>query len=276
MMRPRGVTHTREMSIQFVVQNDPAYMVGSLFFIITWIVLYWGAKKSRKAILWASITFLPIGPFLESLYLIDYWHPSNWWYVQIGYIRISLEDLIFTFTCSGMCAGFFDMVHRGQKHKEISHITLASYGRLIGAGGFCLVMIWGIWCFGRAAGIVWLHSVNAHVLGCLMVLPFVLVRKTWTISTLSAALGGAVFMLIFYVLYYTRIYPDIFERWWDLSHLTGIRLFGVPIEEVYWMFVTVLFLGPVVRFCMDVTPEKRWVAGEQFRAWRRRRNLPSP
>ena len=44
--------------------------------------------------LWASVTFLPIGPLLESLYIIDYWLPDHWWYLQIGYIRISREDLI--------------------------------------------------------------------------------------------------------------------------------------------------------------------------------------
>lgn len=257
--------------LKFVVQNDPTYLVGSLFFILTWSILYWRAPKSRPAVLWASITFLPIGPLLESLYIIDYWRPDHWWYLQWGPIRVSLEDLIFTFTCSGMCAGFFDIVHRRQNHREITGITLASYWRLLGAGGLCLAIIWGFWCFGRAEQLRWLHSVNAHTIGCLLALPFVLIRRSWAISTLSAAFGGAAFMLIFYVLYYVPIYPDIFARWWMLDHLSGIRLFGVPAEEVYWMFVTVQFLGPVVRFCMATTENKEWLFPHHYREWKAER-----
>lgn len=259
------------LPIHFVVQKDPAYLVGSLFFILTWGILYWRAPQSRSAILWASVTFLPIGPLLESLYIIDYWLPTHWWYLDVWRIRFSLEDLIFTFTCSGMCAGFFDIVHRRQHHREITGITLASYGRLLAAGLLCLAFIWGLWRYGRAHEVRWLHSVNAHCLGCLLALPFVLIRKTWAISTLSAAFGGAAFMLIFYVLYYVPIYPDIFARWWMLDHLSGIRLRGVPIEEVYWMFVTVLFLGPVVRFCMATTAQKEWLFPHHYREWQAER-----
>lgn len=259
------------MTIDFKVQNEPAYLIGSLFFIITWAILYWRAPLSRPAILWASLIFLPIGPALESLYIIDYWHPTHWWYLQAGYLRFSLEDLIFTFTCSGMCAGFFDIVHRRQAHREIARVTKQSLWRLIGAGGLCLAIIWITWRIGRATQTVWLHSVNAHVAGCLLALPAVLVRRTWAISTLSAAFGGAAFMLIFYVLYYVPQYPSIFDDWWMLDHLTGIRLFGVPIEEVYWMFVTVLFLGPVVRFCMATTTRGDWLFPHHYRLWKKAR-----
>ncbi len=261
----------------FVVQNKPAYFVGSLFFILTWAILYWRAPQSRSAVLWASITFLPIGPLLESIYIVDYWQPDHWWYLDIGPmfglgpLRISLEDFIFTFTCSGMCAGFFDIVHRRQNHREITGITLASYGRLLGAGGICLAVIWISWRIGLATHTVWLHSVNAHVIGCLLALPFVVIRRTWAISTLTAAFGGAAFMLIFYVLYYVPIYPDIFERWWLLQNLSGIRIFGVVAEEVYWMFVTVLFLGPVVRFCMATTENKEWLFPHHYSEWKAER-----
>jgi hypothetical protein len=257
--------------IHFVVQNKPAYLVGSLFFILTWAILYWRAPASRSAILWASVTVLPIGPLLESLYIIDYWCPDHWWFLNIGPIRFSLEDLIFTFTCSGMCAGFFDIVHRRQHHREITGITLASYGRLIAAGVLCLSIIWVIWRIGRAEHVRWLHSVNAHVLGCLLALPFVLIRKSWAISTLSAALGGAGVLLIVIVLYSVPIYPVIFVSWWMLDHLSGIRLWGVPAEEVYWMFATVLFLGPVVRFCMATTERKEWLFPHHYREWKAER-----
>ena len=154
------------------------------------------------------------------------------------------------------------------QQEPLGRITLASYGRLLGAGGICLAVIWVSWRIGLATHSVWLHSVNAHVIGCLLALPFVLIRRTWAISTLMSALGGAVFMLIFYVLYYVPQYPHIFSDWWMLDHLTGIRLIGVPIEEIYWMFVTILFLGPVVRFCMATTERGDWLFPHHYREWK--------
>src|SRR5262245_3027312 len=125
--------------MQFVVENQPCYLIGSLFFIITWAVLYWRAPKSRKAILWASITLLPFGPLLESLYIIDYWHPQHLFYFQFfGWLRVSLEDLIFTFTCVGICAGFFDLVHRRHHKRVITDVTWQSYTRLLSAGVICI------------------------------------------------------------------------------------------------------------------------------------------
>jgi Lycopene cyclase len=257
--------------MKFVVENVPDYLVGSIFFILAWIAVYWSAPKSRPVILWASVMLLPVGPFLESIYVIDYWHPEHWWYLQWGWFRASLEDLIFAFTAVGICAGFFDIVHRRQHAHEVSEVTAMSRGRLILSGGICLAIIWGLWRLGHYTQTRWLHSVNAHALGCLFALPFVCTRKSWTISAFTAAAGGAVLMCIFYALYYLPLYPTIFERWWDLDVLTGIRFLKIPIEEIYWMATTVLFIGPTVRFCTAVTPEKKWLFAEQCRDWNRQR-----
>ena len=252
----------------FHPEHVPDYFVGSIFFILAWAILYWSAPKSRSAVLWASLTLLPIGPLLESIYVIDYWHPQHWWYWQFGWLRLSIEDAIFTFTTSGLCAGFFDLVYRRHHDREIVGVTLWSYARLLFAGLICLVIIFAIWKFGLHRKVTWLHSVNAHALGCLLALPFVLVRRAWLVSTLLASLGGAVLMCIFYALYYLRIYPDIFRRWWNEDVLSHITLFTIPIEEIYWMAATFLFIGPVVRFCMDVTADQQWLALVQFREWR--------
>ncbi len=256
----------------FKVENCPDYLVGSLFFLMSWVVLYWRAPQSRKAILWASITLLPFGPVLESLYIIDYWCPQHLFYWQFfGWLRVSLEDLIFTFTCLGICAGMFDLVHRRHHKREITCVCWQSYARLFGAGVICLGIILGVWFWGRGHSIRWLHSVNAHAIGCLVVFPIVIVRKGWRVAGHVAAIGGAIYMVIFYALYYVRLYPTIFDRWWMLDHLSGIRFLTIPIEEIYWMAVTVLFIGPMVRFCLDHTPDNRWMVAQEFGEWRQQR-----
>lgn len=258
--------------MKLVVEKCPDYLVGSLFFIATWLILYWRAPASRKAMLWASITLLPFGPVLESIYVMDYWDPEHLFYVEFfGWLRVSLEDLIFTFTCVGICAALFDIAHRRRHRREITQVSRQSYWRLVGAGGLCMGVILLVWFWGLDHRVRALHSVNAHVIGCLVAFPIVIARRGWRIAAHAAALVGAVYMVIFYAAYYTRFYPTIFTRWWMEGHLSGHHIFGIPIEEIYWMAVTVLFIGPMVRFCLDHTRKNDWKFGRECRAWKKLR-----
>jgi len=250
------------------VENCPDYLIGSAFFVLVWLVLYWLNPESRLAMRWAGTVMLPFGPLLESAYIIDYWHPEHWFYLQWGWLRLSLEDLIFTFTCIGICTCFFDVVQRRHSKRPILMVSWQSLTRLFSSGAICLGTIGLIWWLGWWHGHTALHSVNAHVLGCLIAFPIVVVQRGWRLAALVASAGGAAFMVIFYALYYTRLYPDIFERWWNLKILSQIRPLGIPIEEIYWMAATVLFIGPMVRFCLVHTPEGNWRIPHKYRQWR--------
>ena len=50
-----------------------------------------------------------------------------------------------------------------------------------------------------------------------------------------------------YILY-TAIFPNIIEDWWKLENISGIIIFGAPIEELIWGFTWGFFIGPVYEF----------------------------
>ena len=275
-------------AMQFTVQNRPDYLIGSLFFIAAWVLLWWRAPRSRPVILWSSLALLPVGFLLESVYIRDYWQPEHWWYVQWGWLRLSLEDLVFTFFCSGVCAGIFDVLHRRySRAPDVPRVTWQSAVRLFGGGLIFLLLMLALWVPGSRAGwqvgLFKMHSVNAHALACTIIIPCFFFGRSWFRTAAASLVAGAVFMILFYAGFYLRLYPTVFERWWDLDALSGLRPFTVLIEEIYWMATTTMFLGALTRFSVHLDEKGRWLTRrhtrercQQFQDWRERRKQKPP
>ena len=51
------------------------------------------------------------------------------------------------------------------------------------------------------------------------------------------------------VFLFVPVYPEAFERLWDLGATWGIMWLGVPIEEIISASATMLFAGPFLRAC---------------------------
>ena len=58
----------------------------------------------------------------------------------------------------------------------------------------------------------------------------------------------AVMSVIFY-LFYLHLYPNIIKDWWLLHNISGILVFGIPIEEPIWFFLWGMMGGPLYEFC---------------------------
>jgi len=44
------------------------------------------------------------------------------------------------------------------------------------------------------------------------------------------------------------IYPNLIKDWWRLKNISGIFLFGVPVEEIVWFTLYGLLFGPIYDF----------------------------
>ena len=62
-----------------------AYLLGTLGFLLIWIVLFLNRRDLRRKMLTMSLLIAPIGPFSELFYLRDYWRPQlfNGWAIGI-------------------------------------------------------------------------------------------------------------------------------------------------------------------------------------------------
>lgn len=71
-------------------------------------------------------------------------------------------------------------------------------------------------------------------------------------AVLPAALIAGVLFWLFYLALMLPLFPGWIEARWNLAN-TLVIIAGVPVEEMLWAFTTMLFAGPVYRFCSTTT-----------------------
>jgi hypothetical protein len=221
------------------------YTIAALFFVGSWCVLFALAPKSRKPILWSSLAWGHAGPISQYWHLKDYWNPTFLVTFRIDGWMFGIEDYLFAFSFAGLCTGVFDILVRRMGAEALSRFNFY---------GFMILSLLGLCCVVSMATLIPLFHINslyAISLAFMVCALFILFRKPkWIASALLTALGIGVLMWFGYWVFIFRLFPEILSQWWNPKALSGISLAGVPIEEVAWAFVTALFVGPAVRYCM--------------------------
>lgn len=252
------------MGTLFHYTGDYCYGVGTLFFVGVWALLWTIAKRSRHAIHWAGFAFVLTGPFFESLNQ-DYWCPQFLVEIRLFGGRFGFESFILAFTFSGISAGVYDLAHRWMGFRELTRITWRSYVRLVIVGFAAVGLIFFLFR-------VWhYNSVHAHIvaLPIAWLLFTLILRRSWAVGSISTALALVAVMVVFYFAFFLLLYPTIIDQWWHLDEMWGAnkRHFpyfwgSVPVEEFLWAAANALYLGPAVRFCMELSEEGCWPHSE--------------
>ena len=62
--------------------------------------------------------------------------------------------------------------------------------------------------------------------------------------------SGVLFGILGFVLYliYLTLFPNIIEQWWNLKDLSGVLVFGIPLEELLFAFGFGMVAGPLYEF----------------------------
>jgi hypothetical protein len=230
------------------VESYPyAYLVGCVFFVAVWGACFLFMKLSRKAIWWASITLVWVAPLFEWLNK-DYWRPEFLWRIEIGPFFFGIESLLLGFSVIGISAGIFDWRYRKSARAEVvAEVTRSSYWRLFMAGLLAAVPIVALTFIAK------INSVHAHIYVCtaLAVLVIWRVNWEWKLPSVITSLVLAFVMAVFYYGFYLRRYPGIIDAWWIDEVLWGPKFWDVPLEEFLWGASNALYLGAVIRYCMD-------------------------
>lgn len=221
---------------------DVAGMLGALFFLAVWGLVFSLLRRGRGAMLRGSAAFAVLGPIFEYWHLADYWHPAYLVSITLGGLTFGLEDLLFSFAFAGICIGLLRM--------------------LLGPGGLSVIregfgerffLVWpGIAAFWILVYCYGVNSLYAISVGCLVSSALVLfMRPAWTVPALWTALVVSALMWVFYWGYFLVLFPGIIESWWEMDALWGVALAGVPLEEPLWALAAALFIGPVGTFYLE-------------------------
>ncbi len=212
-----------------------AYLIGDLLLGSFWLFLYFYRKDLRHELLVTSFVFGVCGPISQIIYLRDYWRPDLLFGNSIG-----IEDFLFGFFIGGIaCVVYKEIFHKFfSKRKDKSH----NWMWFVPASVVVAILILGSLI---SLGV---NSIYASIFLFGIISLFILFYRT---DLTAEALGGGVSMLILIILFYTlfiKMFPDVFNRWWMLQNLTGLFVFKIPIEELWWAFAFGTMVGPFYDF----------------------------
>jgi hypothetical protein len=209
------------------------YLIGSILTIIIWAIFYYMRKDLRKEMLVMGTIIAIIGLFLEFfIWTRDWWAPKT-----ISGTVIGIEDAIFGFGIGGISTVLYEVVFRkkvltGKYHHKKKALAVAIFS-------FAILL---------SALFAGLHSFYATSIGLLLPALAIyhfrkdLILKSMTTGALMAAGAFAGFFIM------NIIQPTFVQEWWMLKNLSGLLLFGIPVEDVIWFFLVGTSVGCIYRF----------------------------
>jgi len=190
-----------------------------------------------------SLVIAPLGPISEFFYFKDYWRPETFSGLQFG-----VEDLIFSFTLGGISSVLYEELAGRVLVKRHFHPNRWA------AFVFPVIVIATVLV---ATKYLQVNSIYASYAAFALVALIMLRLRP---DLIREAILSAIFLTIItsagYIIW-LQFYPEVFNRWWFLSNLSGILVFGIPLEEISWYSAWGMVAGPLYEFGTGFGDRKR-------------------
>ena len=205
-----------------------AWLLWSSAFLIPWAVLYLARPGFRGEMMQVSLWTSLLG-FTEPIFVPEYWNPPSLFELaqRTGF---DIESLVFSFAIGGIGAVIWNtLARRGLQpvtHEE-RHGRRHRFHRLALAAPFVLFLPLYLLPWNPIyAGIVALAVGGAANVLC---------RPDLARGSLA---GGALFFALYAAFMLVLIFsaPGYVEQVWNLPALSGVLLYGIPLEELLFGF----------------------------------------
>jgi uncharacterized membrane protein YvlD (DUF360 family) len=208
------------------------YLIYALMFCALWGVLFVLRPDLRRRMFLFSLCALPLGPVSEIWYLRDYWQRPT-----VTGLSVSVEDFLFAFALGGITYALYKVVDRKQ-------VGASGHPRrmwLLGAFALTIVLalVVGTDMFGF----------NSVLVSIVVFLSFAVVMWSFRPDLMYGSLAtGVLILALFFLIYQTleAIFPGVLVSFCTSCNPSGVRLFGINIEELGWDFAWGLVGGIVL------------------------------
>ncbi len=213
------------------------YIIGDLFFIFFWFVLYFIRKDLRRKMIFSSILCTPLG-LSEFIFAPYYWNPSTLFDLTTK-IGFDIESLIFSFAVGGIAAVLYEEVLK-------KHLVKARENRIFTKRHFYLltaVLVSSMIFFSFIFKMDLIYT--AVIVMALGAITIMISRKDLIKETI---VGSLLFLLVYFILLFTLntlIFPDWIARTWNFEHILGITFFKIPLEEILWALTFGALWAPI-------------------------------
>lgn len=220
------------------------YLLGSLFLLLIWLLIFVFQKKLRREMLIASLLVTPFA-LSEVFFVPGYWTPDT-----LGNPKLSIEDFIFTFAVGGIIAAIYELFMKGKvKHQRLCNCFNGGFfpGLILGIGVITIFLAYAIF------KINFMYAVYVGI-----IVNIILIAVTRPDLIKKVIYSGLLFGL-FYFLFFSAFafFIPNFIKHWNLNNLSGLILLGVPIEEIIWAFGVGALLGPIYEYLLSIKLNER-------------------
>ncbi len=208
-----------------------SWLLWSLLLVVIWIFFYvvLKTKEKRRQMLTVSLWTTLLG-LTEPLFVPTYWTPSSLFDLAIR-TGFDIESLIFSFAIGGIVIVLYNVIFR---KTSIHMSTKAQHSNRHKYHIFALLsapIVFVVLFFTSSLNPIY-SVILALIIGGLSTLycrPDL--KKKMFISGLLF-LG----LYFFYFLTLITVYPGYVEAVWNLKNISGIIIFGIPVEELLFAF----------------------------------------
>ena len=210
-----------------------AYFVGTLLFGAVWLIFFLLRKDTRREMLAVSLAVgflaVPWAPW----FFRDYWYPTYAWF-------FGLEDFLYGFFAGGIVGVAYEVLfhHRLGTHIRPRRRWVALLAGLVALSAVFFIALW--------------HAQVNSIYAAFAAFAVFIAGLLWLRADLAvnALVSGLLFMIItfFFYLSFLSLFPNIVEAWWNLAHISGMRVVEIPIEELIWAFGMGMAGGPLYEF----------------------------
>jgi len=206
-----------------------AWLIFSLILFGVWLVIYMAKPLMRKEMFWVSLCTMPFG-LSEPLFVPEYWNPPSLFNLaeRTGF---DIESLIFSFAIGGIGAVLY-LSFVGVRQEKMTKIEMHSKSHRF----HLLALISPIVTFLTLEiftdlNPIYLASIAMFIGG----VAAILCRPD---LTKKIAIGAVLFLALYFIsfLLFNIIYPGSVQKNWNLTAISGILVFGVPLEELMFAF----------------------------------------
>ncbi len=204
-----------------------AWLLWSLFLVVIWGVVYalLKNKESKKEMLTVSLWTSLLG-FTEPLFVPEYWNPPSLFDLahRTGF---DIESFIFSFGIGGIAVVIYERIFHASHKRMKSHERHLSHHRYHLLSILSAPAIFFFLLVASPLNPVY-SAVIAMVTGGLFSW---YCRPDLKKKMIASAL---IFLGIYFVYFLTllAVYPGYVERVWNLKDISGILMFGIPLEEL--------------------------------------------
>ena len=219
--------------------NQYSYLIGSLLFILIWLVFFLWRKDTRKEMLIISLLFGIAGLLSQIIYINDWWKP-----LTITATSLGIEDFLFGFSIGGISSVVYE--HLFNKRVKIKKVKkLKEQKRNI---NFLLVIFTIPIIFYGGFFILGINTFISSIFAFVIPTSIIYLKRKDLIR--DSFFSGIFTVLIMFLVYQIieLIIPGFFESFFLFQNIGHIIFLKIPLEEYIWFFLLGLLVGPLYEY----------------------------